>query len=116
MDNFYRYTGTNGQHGLFTGNRYGISAEQHALDDEIEVRVYLANNPVHVGVQKYALKKPIAHAFVPYTDILYKDKPAFEADWQKVDDCRCTNPGEDDGGNTCWPHHDCTKGECTHGE
>lgn len=29
-------------------------------------------------------------------------------------ECRCIHPGEDDGQTTCWTHHDCFKGECTH--
>ena len=28
--------------------------------------------------------------------------------------CCCLNVGEDDGATTCWQHHDCFKGECTH--
>jgi hypothetical protein len=28
--------------------------------------------------------------------------------------CLCKNPGLDDGGTTCWLHHDCTIGDCTH--
>lgn len=30
--------------------------------------------------------------------------------------CRCLTPGQDDGGTTCWQHHDCSDGSCTHGE
>lgn len=33
-----------------------------------------------------------------------------------ISGCRCYNPGEDDGENTCWVHHDCNLGDCTHGE
>lgn len=29
-------------------------------------------------------------------------------------ECTCLNVGEDDGATTCWMHHDCYKGECTH--
>lgn len=29
-------------------------------------------------------------------------------------ECRCTTPGQDDGKQTCWRHHDCTRGDCTH--
>lgn len=28
--------------------------------------------------------------------------------------CRCEVVGQDDGENTCWVHHDCTDGSCTH--
>lgn len=30
--------------------------------------------------------------------------------------CRCRTPGHDDGDTTCWKHHRCEDGECTHGE
>lgn len=29
-------------------------------------------------------------------------------------ECRCRVFGEDDGNRTCWEHHDCTQGYCTH--
>lgn len=32
------------------------------------------------------------------------------------DECVCRNPGEDDGDTTCWVHHDCSDGSCTHQE
>jgi hypothetical protein len=28
--------------------------------------------------------------------------------------CRCNNSGYDDGTMTCWVHHDCRNGDCTH--
>lgn len=28
--------------------------------------------------------------------------------------CNCITPGEDDGVTTCWEHHDCNDGTCTH--
>ena len=28
--------------------------------------------------------------------------------------CECVYPPEDDGLATCWIHHDCTDGSCTH--
>lgn len=28
--------------------------------------------------------------------------------------CRCENKGQDDGQQTCWEHHDCNRGDCTH--
>lgn len=30
------------------------------------------------------------------------------------DECKCQTPGEDDGNTTCWAHHDCRAGDCTH--
>lgn len=30
------------------------------------------------------------------------------------DQCRCLNPPLDDGQTTCWLHHDCSDGSCTH--
>lgn len=33
-----------------------------------------------------------------------------------VHKCRCTNVGQDDGQTTCWLHHDCLDGSCTHHE
>ena len=32
------------------------------------------------------------------------------------DECNCKTRGEDDGKTTCWEHHDCYYGDCTHGE
>lgn len=29
-------------------------------------------------------------------------------------ECRCKTVGHDDGNNTCWKHHDCMDGMCTH--
>lgn len=31
-----------------------------------------------------------------------------------IDECRCATPGQDDGQTTCWLHHDCSDGSCTH--
>lgn len=31
-------------------------------------------------------------------------------------ECRCLNPGMDDGQTTCWVHHDCSDGSCTHAD
>lgn len=28
--------------------------------------------------------------------------------------CYCNTPGMDDGQQTCFPHHDCNDGDCTH--
>lgn len=30
--------------------------------------------------------------------------------------CRCDSVGSDDGRHTCWQHHDCTLGDCTHND
>lgn len=30
--------------------------------------------------------------------------------------CNCRVAGNDDGNNTCWEHHDCNDGSCTHAE
>mgnify|MGYP001648215961 FL=1 len=30
--------------------------------------------------------------------------------------CLCATPGEDDGEFTCFIHHDCSEGTCTHWE
>lgn len=29
-------------------------------------------------------------------------------------DCSCLTVGQDDGGTTCWQHHNCYNGDCTH--
>lgn len=31
-----------------------------------------------------------------------------------MNECVCRTPGEDDGDHTCWVHHDCSDGTCTH--
>lgn len=31
-----------------------------------------------------------------------------------MNECRCITPGADDGFTTCWAHHDCSDGSCTH--
>lgn len=35
---------------------------------------------------------------------------------ERYEPCRCRTPGHDDGDTTCWKHHRCEDGECTHGE
>ncbi len=35
---------------------------------------------------------------------------------ERLEGCRCLTPGQDDGQTTCWKHHDCRDGSCTHGE
>lgn len=33
---------------------------------------------------------------------------------ERPDNCRCLTIGDDNGATTCWPHHDCFRGDCTH--
>jgi hypothetical protein len=33
-----------------------------------------------------------------------------------INRCTCSNWGEDDGQTTCWLHHNCQNGDCTHME
>lgn len=47
--------------------------------------------------------------------VVYASKYQTYAECQTCS-CRCMNPGEDDGQITCWTHHDCQRGDCTHGE
>lgn len=37
-------------------------------------------------------------------------------DSSNVNKCWCKNEGQDDGERTCWVHHDCSDGSCTHQE
>lgn len=32
----------------------------------------------------------------------------------ELKECDCKTPGLDDGDRTCWQHHDCLDGSCTH--
>lgn len=54
---------------------------------------------------------------------LYKDsivvpmpKRAKKSKQIKVEVCACEHVGQDDGQYTCWLHHDCRRGDCTHAE
>ena len=38
----------------------------------------------------------------------------IERDAATIRVCTCLNIGEDDGQTTCWLHHDCSDGSCTH--
>lgn len=109
----HRYLGTNGSMGLVTGNRYQVHVEQQ--DAQIIASVFLTNEPVKISGQDYADAVP-QQRFMPYLFIPYDDVEHFKANWQDVGECRCTNPGKDDGQTTCWEHHDCSDGSCTHGE
>ncbi len=32
----------------------------------------------------------------------------------KPEGCTCRTVGKEDGATTCWQHHDCSDGSCTH--
>jgi hypothetical protein len=110
---YYRYKGTNGLNGLVTGNRYQIHYEQG--EGEVLADVFLTENSIVVGVQSYA-SEPIDIPFMPYVSCRYYDMAEFKSNWEEAGECRCTHPGLDDGSTTCWAHHDCSSGDCTHGE
>lgn len=109
----YRFKGTNGSMGLTTGNKYQISLEEE--DGKIFANVFLTTEMVMVGRQKYAGGK-LPTSFMPYVFVPYDSMAKFEENWSKAGECRCTNPGKDDGQTTCWEHHDCNDGSCTHQE
>lgn len=109
---YYRYKGTNGLNGLVTSNRYQMHYEER---DRVEADVFLSANSIVVGVQSYAGPAPTI-PFMPYVHVEYKDMAEFWANWEEAGECRCTHPGQDDGSTTCWPHHDCSTGDCTHAE
>lgn len=46
----------------------------------------------------------------------FSNRSWFNVEQLRPVDCRCTIVGEDDGGTTCWIHHDCSDGSCTHAE
>lgn len=35
---------------------------------------------------------------------------------ERIEGCVCVTPGQEDGQSTCWKHHDCNDGSCTHRE
>jgi hypothetical protein len=107
----YKFIGTNGSMGLLTGNRYEVHVEPE--DEKIYANVFLSSTSIKVGRQDYAGKAPDI-PFMPYIFIPYDDKAHFDKNWVELDDCRCTNRGKDDGQTTCWLHHDCSDGSCTH--
>lgn len=37
-------------------------------------------------------------------------------DQERPEYCSCLNIGEDDGITTCFEHHDCSDGSCTHND
>ena len=37
-----------------------------------------------------------------------------QAQQELIEDCRCVTFGQDDGETTCFVHHDCSDGSCTH--
>ena len=38
----------------------------------------------------------------------------IEQQQRNDDGCTCRTVGKDDGMSTCWNHHDCSEGNCTH--
>lgn len=111
---YYRFRGTNGSMGLVTGNRHQIHLEEDE-DGRVYANIFLTANSVSVGVQSYAGEAPKI-PFMPYVFCPYDSMEAFRANWEEAGECRCTHPGQDDGSTTCWVHHDCMNGDCTHGE
>ena len=111
----YIFKGTNGSMGLVTGNKYAIHLEE--VDGEkLVAKIFLTSHPVTFGVQDYSGTQPPKVPCIPFIQCPYDSSEAFKANWRVAGECRCTNPGQDDGSTTCWEHHDCSRGECTHGE
>lgn len=55
------------------------------------------------------------YAHMEYARIVWHD--LWDAvTYIKVKECRCENSGRDDGNYTCWEHHNCRSGDCTHAE
>lgn len=111
---YYRFRGTNGSMGLVTNNKYQVTIET-ITGGRIQATIFLTANSVNVGVQLYAGPAPTI-PFMPYVLCPYDSIETFRQNWEEVNRCTCTHPGEDDGSTTCWEHHDCTRGDCTHGE
>lgn len=44
----------------------------------------------------------------------YIDPPEMLTGLSFNQECLCETPGEDDGRTTCFLHHNCNRGECTH--
>lgn len=109
----YKFIGTNGSMGLVTGNRYEVHLENE--EEKVYANVFLVSSPIKIGAQEYAGGIPTV-PFMPYIFVPYDSMAKFEENWSKVGECRCTNPGKDDGQTTCWEHHDCNDGSCTHQE
>lgn len=111
---YYRFRGTNGSMGLVTNNRYQITIETDP-DGKVHATIFLTANSVNVGVQAYA-GPSYDIPFMPYVYCPYSSLETFKENWEEAGRCTCTHPGQDDGSTTCWEHHDCTTGDCTHGE
>lgn len=111
---YYRFKGTNGSMGLVTGNKYQVSIETGEAG-KIHASIFLTANSVMVEAQSYANINPRI-PYMPYVYCPYDSLEKFFENWTEVGRCTCTNPGEDDGATTCWEHHNCQNGDCTHGE
>lgn len=109
----YIFKGTNGSMGLVTGNKYEISLSD-GFQDSVVAKIFLTIQPVLVGRQELAEGPNIP--YMPFVLCPYDTPDLFKNNWRVADECRCTNPGQDDGSNTCWVHHNCMTGDCTHGE
>jgi len=110
----YIFKGTNGSMGLVTGNKYGIILTD--IDGEkVMARILLTSEPVYLNPHEL-LPSPVPVAYIPSINCPYDSPEAFKNNWRVADECRCTNPGEDDGSTTCWVHHNCMTGDCTHNE
>lgn len=111
----YIFKGTNGSMGLVTGNKYAIHLED--LDGEkLVAKIFLTNNYVLVGVREKSGTWPPTKPSMPFVQCPYDSPELFKQNWRVAGECNCTTPGQDDGSTTCWEHHDCSDGSCTHGE
>ncbi len=111
---FWQYIGTNGSMGLITANKYHAHAE--IMDEKVYTIVYLVTEPAMVHAQDYAKLPAAEEPYMPFITKTYDNLVQFRQDWIEAGDCVCTQPGQDDGQTTCWPHHDCSRGDCSHGE
>lgn len=86
------------------------------VDDEVIVKNY--NGVLHPLTKHkvIAVKKGMAKVrVIPSGGIT----SFVRETWYEVADlipCRCENVGHDDGKTTCWSHHNCQWGDCTHAE
>lgn len=110
----YIFKGTNGSMGLIHGNKYPIRLEE-GDGEKLIAKIFLTSHQVYVGVQEYA-GKPLDVPYMPYIQCPYDNAELFKQNWRVAGECNCTIPGQDDGSTTCWEHHDCMSGDCTHGE
>jgi hypothetical protein len=48
-------------------------------------------------------------------DVVVRVVPPLPAYYKAFTQCQCKTPGQNDGGHTCWAHHDCMRDQdCTH--